>query len=72
MWNSLNVCEECAVVNRCSVNEQSVDVNQEEIACNEKRNNNEKKNNSGRRRRVDAIKFKGKIDEVKDWLDCFQ
>ena len=66
MWNSLNVCEECAVENRSSVNEQSADVNQEEITCNEKRNNNEKKNNSGRRCRVDAIKFKGKIDEVKD------
>ena len=66
MWNSLNVCEECNKVNRCSVNAQSVDVNQEEIACNERRNTNVRQNNCGRRRRVDVMKVKGKIEEVKD------
>ena len=53
-------------MNRCSVNVQSVDVNQEEIECNGMSNNNTRQNNCDRRHRFDSMKVKGKLEKVKD------
>ena len=39
---------------------------QDEIECDETSNNNERQINSIRRCRVDEMKLKGKLDEVKD------
>ena len=60
------MCEGCDKGNRSSVCAQNNHKNQEEKDSRETNSNNESHNKSRRRKRVDAIKVKGKIDDVEE------